>query len=411
VSKGTVSGGGDGLYTATIERNDGSSVTMPAWCCDLTEDLGGTVGIIEIAGDREKGINLQPGFEGNAVYNASRDGELKQIQKFPTTSPTQEVYWNWAMRPGWQKWKPNYRYGTITAIDYDADTCDVALDACYATDTPDGQQLDINQSSSLSGVPIEYMDCDSAPFEVGDNVLVKFEGQAWASPKVIGFKEEPKACGSQYLCVWGIGNPGGEDCFAWDLLTNAPASIKDDSGNPVTFPIKKANISTWLSNHKELDGVEELWSRTSDTSGNWVCTPPGPLDEVYHRTCTRENTFGTSTKEEWYRYGTVEGDSDHSPMWCEGDWILSGEDSNLKGGYHYTANNGSDEVVDLTWEVSTFEQETAWGSWVEGGEPSGGRSATESESRTYTIPIFDVIQSGSKSRSGTCETDQLSILE
>jgi hypothetical protein len=245
----------------------------------------------------------------------------------------------------------------------------------------------------------------------GDSVIVMCEANTGEPIRIIGFVEGIKACGSQYLCVWGIGNPGGEDCFAWDLLTNAPASIKDDSGNPVTFPIKKANISTWLSNHKELDGVEELWSRTSDTSGNWVCTPPGPLDEVYHRTCTRENTFGTSTKEEWYRYGTVEGDSDHSPMWCEGDWILSGEDSNLKGGYHYTANNGSDEVVDLTWEVSTFEQETAWGSWVEGGEPSGGRSVTESESRTYTIPIFDVIQSGSKSRSGTCETDQLSILE
>jgi hypothetical protein len=215
MGKATISGGGDnGLYSIAIKRNDGTDVNDSAYCVDLTEDLTGEVGLIEIAGDREKGINLQPGFEGNAVYNASRDGELKQIQNFPDTKPTQEVFYNWALRPGWAKWKPNYRYGTITAINYDADTCDVSLDACYATDTPDGKQLDINQSSSLSGVAIEYMSCDSAAFEVGDVVVVKFENFSWASPKVIGFKEEPKACywepwsGSE-LCQshqWGIGD-------------------------------------------------------------------------------------------------------------------------------------------------------------------------------------------------------------
>lgn len=206
MSKGSiVSGGTDGDYQVTIDRLDGTPLTIQAWCADLTEDLSGEVGVIEIAGDIDKGVNIQPGYDGNAAYNANRDGELKEVQEFPNTKPTGEVYWNWAMRPGWQKWRPNYRYGTISNIDYDNDTCDVALDACYATDTPDGEQLDINQTASLKGVGIQYMDCNAGAFEDGDKVLVEFEDHDWSKPRVIGFKEEPKAC------IW---EPWGETLCA-----------------------------------------------------------------------------------------------------------------------------------------------------------------------------------------------------
>jgi hypothetical protein len=195
MSKGTImSNSGEGLYSVSMDRKDGSPVVASAWCADLTEDLSGNVGVIEIAGDAGKGFNILPGHEGNAVYDAARDGEMKRIQKFPNTSPTGEVYWNWAMRAGWQKWKPNYRYGEISNIDPDADTCTVALDPCYATDAPDGAQLDINQTSSLSGVAIEYMDCNAMAFEDGDRVIVAFENNDWSSPRVIGFESEPKSC-------------------------------------------------------------------------------------------------------------------------------------------------------------------------------------------------------------------------
>lgn len=198
MSKGTIAGGGtDGEYDVTIDMLDGSPQTMQAWCGDLTEDLSGEVGVIEIAGDIDKGVNIQPGYDGNAAYDASRDGEMKQVQKFPNSEPTQEIYWNWAMRPGWQKWRSKYRYGSITSIDYDADTCSVNLDACLATDTPDGKALDVNQSSSLSGVSIDYMDCNSSAFEVGDEVLIELDHgvlNGWINPKVIGFKDNPQAC-------------------------------------------------------------------------------------------------------------------------------------------------------------------------------------------------------------------------
>lgn len=198
MSKGTITGGGeDGLYNVSIEMLDGSPFVGPAWCADLTEDLTGTVGVIDIAGDIDKGFNIQPGYDGNAAYDAARDGRMKQVQKFPKTTPTGEVFVNWALFPGWQKWVHPHRYGTVSAIDHDANTCTVNLDPCYATDTPDGKQLNINQQSSVTAT-FQYMSCNSAAFENGDRVIVEFSHDAqnkWTNPKVIGFESNPRSCG------------------------------------------------------------------------------------------------------------------------------------------------------------------------------------------------------------------------
>ncbi len=166
-------------------------------CADATDpaDMPLEVGLIEIAGDRYKGINIQPGWEGGdgAVYDAERDGAI--VPAFQQTSA--QLYWNWAMRPGWQKWRSKYRYGTITHIYTDTGKCDLVLDECLATDRPDGKSLNVNQVASLGDVPIEYMDCDSAVFSEDDEVIVELSHDAnnnWVNPKVIGFKSEPKEC-------------------------------------------------------------------------------------------------------------------------------------------------------------------------------------------------------------------------
>lgn len=157
--------------------------TITAWCADLTEDLTGEVGLIEVPGE-STAFNIQPGYEGNAAYNAARDGQLT-----PTLAMTPAAaFYNLAMLPGWQKWKPTYRYGTITSID--GDLADVSLDAATSTQ----QSLGVNQASTLTGVPIEYMSCNGAAFEVGDEVLVKFTGQDWGNPLVVGFKDNPEPC-------------------------------------------------------------------------------------------------------------------------------------------------------------------------------------------------------------------------
>lgn len=165
--------------------------TITAWCADFTRTLTGIVGTIEVPGELGE-VNIHPGYGGAAAFNAERDG---QLQPLLGASPW-AAYYNKAMLPGWQKWKPTFRYGSIISIE--EDVCDVALEEAYSS----AQDLDVNQATTLYDVPVEYMDCNGQAFEEGDGVLVMFTGQDWASPKVIGFKEEPQPC-SQWEEPWG----------------------------------------------------------------------------------------------------------------------------------------------------------------------------------------------------------------
>lgn len=158
--------------------------TITAWCADLTEDLSGDVGTIEVPGERGQ-VVIQPGYDDNAVYDANRDGQLA-----PSLNNTFEgLFYNLAMLPGWQKWKPTYRFGTISNLI--GDTCDVVLEPAKSSQ----QSLDVNQTATLTSVPIEYMTCDGSAFSNGDNVVVEFVDQNWSDPKVIGFKDNPVTCG------------------------------------------------------------------------------------------------------------------------------------------------------------------------------------------------------------------------
>jgi len=264
MSKGTiVSGGTDGDYDVSVELVDGSNQTMQAHCADLTEDLTGEVGVLEIAGDLDKGRNIQPGYDSNAVYDATRDGQMLEVlsKKTNASSKSQHsagIFWNWAMRAGWQKWRPNYRYGTISNLS--GDTCDVALDACVSTDTPDGQELDCNQASSLSGVSIEYMDCNGSAFADGDEVIVKFEDNDWSKPKVIGFKSDPKSC---YWESWGDGICGNHQWEVW--YAGDPYHYEMCPSLPFT-----SDMWTWhgVSGSYSINIIDGVWTATYNGSAD-----------------------------------------------------------------------------------------------------------------------------------------------
>ena len=121
-----------------------SDRTVTIWCADKTESLTGSVGTIEVPGERHDGVNIQPGHDANAVYDAARDGQL--LPSVATSAMAS--YFNRAIMPGWQKWKPTYRYGTVVAdsIDFGANTCSVCLDPAYSSQ----QNLDINQNQGFS---------------------------------------------------------------------------------------------------------------------------------------------------------------------------------------------------------------------------------------------------------------------
>lgn len=164
-----------------------TKINTTGWCVDVTEDMTGTVGTIEVPGERGSFVNLH----NDNAHTPARDGQLEKAGAGKTAG----VIWNLAMLPGWQKWKPTYRYATITALTISeteggTDYCDVTLESAVSTQ----QSLDVNQATTLSNVEIDYMDCNGAGFKVGDIVVVQFTGQDWNSPKVIGYKTKPKYC-------------------------------------------------------------------------------------------------------------------------------------------------------------------------------------------------------------------------
>lgn len=163
--------------------------TRPAWCADLTVDASGSVATIDIPG--ESALCL---VAPSAPAPTAADGALlaREVQTGP------QAFFNAAVLPGWQKFKPTYRRGVITALDTEADTADVTL---FAGDTSSAQALPINQSATLSGVPVQYMTCHAKAFAVDDAVVVKFTGQDWATPKVVGFVSHPKPCQQQRVWV------------------------------------------------------------------------------------------------------------------------------------------------------------------------------------------------------------------
>ena len=166
--------------------------TVSAWCADYTTEATGEVATVEVPGEPATTL-IAPG----AVAPAAGDGEVTAR----VVQSASQSYWNIAALPSWQKWKPTYRFAVIDAIDRELNTCDLTLDAATST----AQGLGINQEGTLSGVAFDYMDCHHRAFTAGDDVLVRFVGQDWAQPKVVGFKDNPKRCSGGILRY--IGTP------------------------------------------------------------------------------------------------------------------------------------------------------------------------------------------------------------
>jgi hypothetical protein len=162
--------------------------TRNAWCVDLTEDAepGAIVGTVDIPGES----NLLLIAPGCRPFVAT-DGALFARE---VLSPAQ-CFFNAAILPGWQKFQPTYRWGTLTAVDKAEDTGDVTLEPAFSSAQRSSiGGLNVNQTSALTAVPIVYGSCNSSPFVVGDEVVVQFIGQDWTNPRIIGFLDNPRSC-------------------------------------------------------------------------------------------------------------------------------------------------------------------------------------------------------------------------
>lgn len=157
-----------------------------AWCVDLTEDASGFVATADIPGESELML-IAPGGRKPTT------GDGTFVSRELLTS--EHAFFNAAILPGVQKYKPTYRWGTITSIERATDRCNLTLDDAKSS----AQRLSVNQASTLENVPIQYMTCNSLAFEVGDRVVVQFVTWDWAQPRVIGFLDNPRSCG--WACV------------------------------------------------------------------------------------------------------------------------------------------------------------------------------------------------------------------
>jgi hypothetical protein len=170
-------------YEALLTTSD----IINVWCADLTTGLSGEVATLEIGTERKNGINIRPGHNDQALWSRARDGIKAPLLGLSLYNATL----NYCLMPAIQKYRPTYRYGTITGLNYDENTASVDLDACESSI----KGIDINQADTLSNIPVEYMSCNAAIFELYDRVIVQFENFDQGSPKVIGFRDNPKSCG------------------------------------------------------------------------------------------------------------------------------------------------------------------------------------------------------------------------
>ena len=204
-----------------LERKIGQLEDIPEseskqlWCADLTDDLtsGTVVGTIEVPGEyggpQSGEAVIRPGFDHEHLWNQQRDGWITPCQA-QTAAAT---YYNLAMLPGWQVFRPGFRFARVLAVNGDG-TLKVAL---ISPNLSSQQSIDVTpkdlpssgpeQAVNYDSVPVHYMDCDAAAFALGDEVVVEYQNQQATRPRVIGFRRNPASCSGQLATPAGSITP------------------------------------------------------------------------------------------------------------------------------------------------------------------------------------------------------------
>jgi hypothetical protein len=240
-----------GLEQRKVELDDllDDVYEVSAWCADysLEISIGTQVGTIEPPGERWENSpqpQVHPGHDADEwAYDADRDGILKPWVGFQQFSR----YFNRAVLPAWQISRPTHRYGMIKAIRYGDDRCDLDLVQEYSSAAYGTDRIALNPVDELANVPIVYPPCNSGPFVVGDEVLIRFDQDTgWADPEVIGFREYPKPCGGQGACV------------CWRGMTGADLPLEIGIGDGVGVVLPTTHPA-WGQNYPLLSGSAIPW--------------------------------------------------------------------------------------------------------------------------------------------------------
>jgi len=196
---------------------DAARPAIAVWCASHTEVLSGTVTTMEVPGDwrgdekTSRTVVLYEGTERQKTVAYEEHSLNIRPQAVASTVTGDLVYaegmsdaavaYNLAMEPGHLKWKPLWRYGTLTA-DAENDLCSLMLlspNPARIIAECDSDDLPLDGVATLTGVPIYYPPCHGSVFKAGDEVLILFEGQDRDHPKVIGFRRKPKICPTSWI--------------------------------------------------------------------------------------------------------------------------------------------------------------------------------------------------------------------
>jgi len=256
------------------------------WCADFTWDLaeipeGETenkiVGTLEVFGEVGKSrrnkeyegiVQIAPAYNNAADYLESVFGRLiPAIAQNPY-----QYFYNTAMLPGHQRWRPLYRYGKITKINSSKTRATVEVEKAYSLtgkgtknvleralaakgktiddmpglninyekDVEDREPYHVAKRTNIlnpdyemeiEDVPFSYMSCDGKAFEKDDVVLIKFRDSwdktkqiGWGNPQIIGFKKQPKPCPFVFYCQNGTDNSlwGMSASWKWVKVAASP---------------------------------------------------------------------------------------------------------------------------------------------------------------------------------------------
>jgi len=194
------------VYVADLEPGAiMSTAEIPGWWQDDPLDRITTMGVRADPDLEEPNYDV-PYTERSINIIGPVDSNTGQLRPSETLSDA-IVFVNAALEPGWLRWQPTWRYGTVTEIVGGLHTLSLATPKVSRSLSP-GEPLMLLDSSDIGDlpmfdVPIEPRNnasmCDVV---VGDEVLVEFAGQSIDAPRIIGWRREPRPCFAEQIW-WG----------------------------------------------------------------------------------------------------------------------------------------------------------------------------------------------------------------
>jgi len=160
---------GDGYYEIMVEGGH----IRNAWCVDLTPCAVDQVVAVADIDNWHHDQNILPPVNQKHGYGRDPSNMWKGAEQLPPATCVMS-YLKFDL---WQRICPTFRIGAARSINYLRDEMDVEL-----------------RDRTLHNVPVEYMTCNSVPFDEGDRVVVEFQYGTWDQAKVIGFESNPDPC-------------------------------------------------------------------------------------------------------------------------------------------------------------------------------------------------------------------------